>query len=41
MDPDPGVGPWETWLLKNLNPEKPKKQVDTEKKIVRLHNIIY
>ena len=31
MDPDPGLGPWKTWLLKNLNPEKLGKQLDTER----------
>ena len=41
MDPNPRLEPWKTWLLKNLNPEKTRKQLDTEKKIVRLHNIIY
>ena len=24
MDPDPGSGPWKTWTLKNLHPEKPR-----------------
>ena len=47
LDSDPvKPGPRKTWSLKNqdhknLDHEKCGKQLDTEKKIVRSHNIIY
>ena len=33
MGPDPGLGPWKTWMLKHLDPEKPGKQLGTEKRL--------
>ena len=33
MDPDHGLGPWKGWMLKILDPEKPGKHLDTEKRL--------
>ena len=33
MGPDPGLGPRKKWMLKHLDPEKPGKELDAEKRL--------